>query len=69
METNRQRMNRLGMDDDPDTIFYIAGDSVCDVCNRCIEKNMSPQNPACEGRWCDEAIELWLDEEAEEDDV
>lgn len=69
METNRQRMNRLGMMDDVDTVMDIAGDAVCDICNQRIEKNLSPQSPACEGRWCDEAMELWLDEEAEEDDV
>lgn len=69
METNRQRMNRLCMEDDIDTIMDIAGDAVCDICNRQIAKNLNPQNPACEGRWCDEAIELWLDEEAEEDDM
>ena len=69
METNRQRMNRLAMMDDIDTVMDIAGDAVCDICNQRIEKNLSPQNPACEDWWCDEAIELWLDEEAEEDDV
>lgn len=65
METNKERLERLGMDDDIDTIFDIDGDAVCALCNRFIEKNLSPQNPACEGMWCEEAIELWLKEIAQ----
>ena len=34
---------------------------LCDFCNEHINKNLSPSNPACEGRWCDEAYELWRD--------
>jgi len=67
METNRQRCERLGMMDD-DTLMDISQESRCKLCNKQIEKNLSPQNPACEGAWCDEALGLWLDEEAEEQD-
>lgn len=68
METNRQRLDRLGMDDDVDTIMCADGDRVCELCNDLIDKNLSPSNPACEGRWCEEAVGLWLDEPAEEAD-
>lgn len=34
-------------------------DALCEVCDRHISKNLSPSNPACEGRWCDEAFEIW----------
>ena len=66
METNRQKLERLGIVDDADAVMDAAGDSVCEVCNREIDKNLSPQNPTCEGRWCEEAVEIWLDEPAEE---
>jgi len=70
VETNRQRLNRLGMEDDVDTIMYADGDRVCEICNERIVKNLSPSNPTCEGRWCEEAVDIWLDEPAkEEDDV
>lgn len=69
METNKQRLNRLAMEDDVETIMSFAEDEVCAICDREIEKNLSPQSPACEGRWCEEAIEIWLDEEVEEYDV
>lgn len=67
METNRQRLERLGMMDD-ETIMDVSQEARCAICNELIEKNLSPQNPVCEGRWCEEAADLWLDEEAEEDD-
>lgn len=67
METNRQRLERLGMMDD-ETIMDVSQDARCAICNELIEKNLSPQNLVCEGRWCGEAADLWLDEEAEEDD-
>ena len=54
------------MDDDTDTIMDTACESVCEVCNREIAKNLNPQNPACEGRWCNEAVELWLDKSEDE---
>lgn len=37
--------------------------------NKYIEKNLPPDNPACEGRWCEEAAELWLDEEPTENEM
>lgn len=67
METNRQRFKRLGMEDDVDTVMDTNGDQVCEICNDRIEKNLSPTNPACEGQWCEEAVELWLDEPTEEE--
>ncbi len=66
MGTNREKLERLGMDDDTDTIMDTACESVCEVCNREIAKNLNPQNPACEGRWCNEAVELWLDKSEDE---
>lgn len=68
METNREKLKRLGIADDTDTVMDNAGDSVCEVCNREISKNLSPSNPSCEGRWCEEAVEIWLDEETEAED-
>ena len=49
METNRQRLDRLCMEDDVDTIMNFAEDEVCAICDREIEKNLSPQSPSCEG--------------------
>lgn len=66
MGTNREKLERLGMDDDTDTIMDAACDSVCEVCNQEIAKNLNPENPTCEGRWCDEAVELWLDKPEDE---
>lgn len=53
---------------DDETIMEVSQEARCAICNELIEKNLSPQNPVCEGRWCGEAADLWLDEEAEEDD-
>jgi len=61
-------LKSLGIAEDDETIMDYYCESVCDICNREIVKNLSPQNPVCEGAWCDEAIDLWLDEEAEEDE-
>lgn len=66
METNRQRLELLGMMDDK-TIMEVSQEARCAICNKWIEKNLSPQNPACEGKWCEEAADLWLDEEAEDE--
>jgi hypothetical protein len=63
METNRQRCERLGLMDD-ETLMDISQEERCVVCERFINKNLSPSNPACEGKWCEEAIEYWLDESA-----
>ncbi len=62
-ETNRERLERLGMMDD-ETIMDVSQEERCILCNKYIEKNLSPSNPVCEGAWCEEAVELWLDEEA-----
>lgn len=63
--TNRQRLIMEGVDvNDPEALFAADADSICAICNAEIEKNLSPTNPACEGRWCDKAIELYLDKEA-----
>lgn len=69
MATNSQRLQCLCIEDDVDTVMNIAGDEVCEVCDREITKNLNPQNPACEGRWCEEAVELWLGEEVKESNV
>ena len=67
METNRQRLERLGMIGDI-SIEDIPEAKLCGICDELIEKNLSPQNPVCEGRWCGEAVDLWLNEEADEDE-
>lgn len=68
METNRVRCERLGMMDD-ETLMEISNESRCEICDKFIEKNLSPTNPACEGKWCEEALDYWLDEEADEEDM
>lgn len=72
IETNRQRLERLGMMDD-ETIEELTEDIRCDYCEwtrkygRCVF--YGPNGPImCEGNRCDEAIEEWLDDEAEEYD-
>lgn len=67
METNRQRLERLGMMDD-DTIMEVSQGARCVICDERIQKQLNPQNPACEGKWCEEAADLWLDEEADKVD-
>lgn len=67
METNKQRLERLGMFDD-ETIMEVSQEARCAICIEKIEKNPCPWNPVCEGRWCEEAADLWLDEEAEEEE-
>lgn len=69
METNRQKLNRLGIETDVDTVMDAYGDSCCEICNNSINKNLSPSNPSCEGRWCGEAVALWLEEAVEVEDV
>ena len=68
VETNRIRLERLGMVD-KETIIEVSQEKRCVLCDQFIEKNLTPTNPVCEGRWCDEAIEYWLDAYAEELDV
>ena len=67
METNRQRCERLGLMDD-DTLMELSDGRRCELCDEFCEKNLSPTNPACEGAWCDEALEYWLEEEFEGED-
>lgn len=64
METNRDKMRRLGMDTDADTVMDYAESEVCTYCDSFIERNLSPTNPSCEGRWCEDAVEGWLNEKA-----
>ena len=67
METNRQMLDRLGITKDEYMLNYaIEHTDLCSLCNEMINKNLSPSNPVCEGRWCIEAMEIWLDEEAEQ---
>lgn len=63
MATNRDIVMAEGIGDDTDALMDFAGDEICECCNAEVEKNLSPENPACEGRWCDEACDLWLDAE------
>lgn len=67
METNRQRCERLGLMD-YDTLMELSDGRRCELCDEFCEKNLSPTNPACEGVWCDEALEYWLEEEFEGED-
>ncbi len=53
---------RLGMTDEG-AIFEASEEARCVLCNELITKNLSPTDPACEGRWCDQAIEFWLNQE------
>ena len=64
METNYQKLARLGMLDD-ETIYEVSQEERCVICDKYIEKQLSSTNPVCEGKWCEEALELWLEEEAE----
>lgn len=69
METDRQRAQRahsLGLEDLFNELIEICQEDICTVCNEEIEKNLSPTNPTCEGRWCAEATEIWLDKDEEE---
>ena len=66
-ETNGQRLERLGMVDD-ETMFELSEGRRCEICNENFAKNLSPTNPCCEGRWCDDALKIWLEEKTEEED-
>lgn len=63
MATNREIVRSEGIPTDVDELMDFAGEAICRCCNDLVEKNLSPSNPSCEGRWCEEACELWLDEE------
>ena len=43
-------------------------DEICDCCTTTIPKNLSPDNPACEGRWCSQATFDWLNSPCAEPD-
>lgn len=45
-------------------LMEISDGRRCELCNEHCEKNLSPTNPACEGKWCGEALEYWLEEDA-----
>ncbi len=64
-ETNREYLERIGVTDIDEMMEYSEGER-CEICNREVEKNLSPTNPTCEGGWCEEALEYWLDEEHKE---
>ena len=66
METNAEKLERLGIETDTDSVMDYAGESVCALCMEENSHYLSPQNPACEGKWCDEAVERWLGEPVEE---
>ena len=64
MATNRYIVMSEGIGCDVADLMDFAGEAICECCNQEVEKNLSPENPACECRWCDEACETWLDAEA-----
>lgn len=49
-----------------DELLDLSQEERCVLCNKYCNKNLSPTNPACEGKWCDEALDYWLDEEVSE---
>ena len=64
--TNRQRLQQAGIVDEATIMCMFDEDfgyALCDICNERVEKNLGPSNPCCEGRWCGEALAIWLDEE------
>ena len=65
-ETNRQVLERLGVSTDIDNVLEEYSDEVCWYCiDNITDKNLSPTNPSCDGRWCHQAAIEWLAEEAE----
>ena len=68
-KTNKQRLNDMGIVNDDDIMEQALEDGLCDYCRSNIDMNLNPQNPVCEGWYCDEALEEWLEEETEADDV
>ena len=59
--TNRQMMEVKGVEDEA------VQDIVCEYCNIYVIRDRPP-GFTCEGRFCGEAWELWLDEEWESDE-
>lgn len=43
-----------------DQVMDRHADEICDHCITTIPKNLGPNNPACEGRWCSQATLSWL---------
>lgn len=43
-------------------------DEICTHCIATIPKNLSPDNPACEGGWCSQATLSWLNAPCAEPD-
>lgn len=65
METNKQRLIRAGVDiTNIKDLLETYADDICATCNAEINKNLCPTSPACEGRWCEEAIAIYLEQEA-----
>lgn len=62
MYTNKQMMEIKGVDEEA------VRDQVCEYCNAYVIGD-HPPSFVCEGRFCDEAWEEWLDEEWECEDV
>lgn len=63
--TNREHYKNIT---DINTLLDLSVDNGrCEACDKNINKNLSPYMPCCEGRWCEEALEYWLDEEYRED--
>ena len=54
--TNRQMMELKGIDDEA------VQETICEYCNTHVIKS-HPPGFVCEGRFCDEAWEKWLEEE------
>lgn len=59
--TNKQMMEIKGVDDEA------VQDIVCEYCNTYVIEN-HPPSFMCEGRFCDEAWEQWLEEEWEDEE-
>lgn len=51
-----------------DQVMDRHADEICDHCIATIPKNLSPDNPACEGRWCRQATFSWLNSPCAEPD-
>lgn len=60
--TNKQMMEIKGVDDEA------VQDIVCEYCNTYVIGNYPPSF-MCEGRFCNEAWEEWLEEEWEDADI
>lgn len=51
-----------------DQVMDRHADEICTHCIATIPKNLSPDNPACEGRWCSQATLSWLNAPCAEPD-